>query len=117
MNLEKAPEKGIIYALYTDRVVFDRYEKENLPNDAVLQNNLLELHLFDQNREYRFVRSRRGNIEAEIFDELSSSCEQYIESVFTDHEKIPTVEVVNYISYDENDLMMINNYRLREVGV
>ena len=36
MNLEKAPEKGIIYALYTDRVVFDRYEKENLPNDAVL---------------------------------------------------------------------------------
>ena len=25
------------------------------------------------------------------------------------------VEVVNYISYDENDLMRIENYRLKEV--
>ena len=25
------------------------------------------------------------------------------------------VEVVNYISYDENDLMVIRNYRLKEV--
>ena len=25
------------------------------------------------------------------------------------------VEIVNYISYDENDLMTINNYRLKEV--
>lgn len=115
MNLEKAPEKGIIYALYTDRVVFERYEKENLQDERVLQNNLLELHLFDENREYRIVRSGRGDIEAEICDELSSGCEQYIECVFTAYEKIPTVEVVNYISYDDNDLMMINNYRLREV--
>ncbi len=117
MNLEKAPEKGIIYALYTDRVVFERYEKESLPDEMVLQDNLLELHLFDQNREYRIVRSKIGDIEAEICDELSCDCEQYIEFVFTDHENIPAVEVVNYISYDENDLMMINNYRLREVEV
>ena len=30
MNLLQAPTKGRIYALYTDRVVYEQYEKEKL---------------------------------------------------------------------------------------
>lgn len=33
MNLSKAPEQGIMYALYTDRVEYRPYKKEELSKD------------------------------------------------------------------------------------
>ena len=50
MNLSKAPEQGIMYALYTDRVEYRPYKKEELSKDD-LQKQLLELHLFDDTTE------------------------------------------------------------------
>ena len=112
--LDKAPEKGIMYALYTDRMEFSRYHKaELLKNENKLKENLLEIHLFDREKEYRCVRASRGEIEAEIED--SQADDIYEECIFTSNPDIPRVCVINYLTYDENDLMMINNYRLKEV--
>ena len=50
MNLSKAPKQGMMYALYTDRVEYRPYKKEELSKDD-LQKQLLELHLFDDTTE------------------------------------------------------------------
>ena len=132
MNLAKAPEHGIMYALYTGRVVYEPYDRDRLPSAEEMQKGLLELHLFDEYKEYRFIRSARGDIELCVDDKIISYCDRDEKNVHSDtytegkiitltkgqespDESKDSVEIVNYISYDENDLMTINNYRLKEV--
>ena len=52
-------------------------------------------------------------METRISDEAVPYEDCYTERIF-DWDK-GKVEVVNYITYDENDLMRIDNYRLKEV--
>ena len=47
MNLLQTPEQGMMYALYTDRVVYESYSKNSLPSEEEIKKDLLELHLFD----------------------------------------------------------------------
>ena len=124
MNLLNAPEQGIMYALYRDRVVYEPYKREQLENEENLMRDLLELHLFDDTKEYRFIRKRKGDVEVFIEDSTVSHDDYYTEQIYTlagnaetldETSKRNLVEVVNYIIYDENDLMTIPNYRLKEV--
>lgn len=121
MNLSKAPEQGIMYALYTDRVEYRPYKKEELSEDAI-QKQLLELHMFDDTTEYRIIQSERGEIENVISDENMPHDDIYCEKIYTlnenedqSKEQDHCIEVVNYLTYDENDLLLIRNYRLKEV--
>ena len=122
MNLSNIPEQGILYALYTDKVKYEKYKKEELLEDPYLAEKLLELHLFDDTREYRYIKTRRGEMETLISDETVEHQDIYTEKILTlgNKKEKPDkdsgfVEVVNYITYDENDLMRIGNYRLKEV--
>ena len=47
MNLTKAPEKGLMYATYIDKMIFEPYCRDEL-TEAISEEKLLELHLFDQ---------------------------------------------------------------------
>ena len=87
-----------------------------------LQKQLLELHLFDDTTEYRIIRSEHGEIEIVISDENMPHDDIYCEKIYTlkendeqSEEQDSCVEVVNYLTYDENDLLLIRNYRLKEV--
>ena len=122
MNLLNAPEQGIMYALYRDRVVYEPYKREQLENEENLMRDLLELHLFDDTKEYRFIRKQKGDVEVCIEDSTVSYDDYYTEQIYTlagnaetldETSKRNLVEVVNYIIYDENDLMTIPNYRLK----
>ena len=42
MKLSNIPEKGTMYALYTDKVKYERYTKEELLEDEHLEEKLLE---------------------------------------------------------------------------
>lgn len=118
MNLGLAPENGIKYAIYKDRVEFKRYTLKDLLKDEKLEENLLELHLFDNNKELRAIESNRGEIFTVIDgkDDVNKEC--YVEQVYTitGNDVAEQVEVVNYITFDENDIARIEDYRLREVN-
>lgn len=121
MNINLAPEKGIMYALYIDRMVFQEYTKDQLLKDAYLEDKLLEMHLFDENKEYRYIKSRLKEIECVIDDSIEHK-DVYVESTYIqsnlDEEVTSStnrVNVVNYIQYDADDLLTITNYRLQEV--
>lgn len=111
-----------MYALYVHKVEYKRYSRSELAENKNLQDKLLELHLFDDKKEYRYIKTRSGEIETIISDETVEYQDQYIERIFTlaDKKEDPDqnsgrVEVINYITYDEDDLMRIQNYRLKEV--
>ena len=67
MNINLAPESGVMYALYVDCVEFKEYNDIN-PNDLENDNNLLELHLFDKNIEYRYIKARNKAIRCLVVD-------------------------------------------------
>ena len=121
MELLKAPERGMLYALYTDRMEYRPYEREDLLlKEKDLQKNLLELHLFDEKKEYRFIKKRKGELEVVVCDERKDYDDLYIEKIFTQEDEkeknhASCIEVFNYLVYDENDLLKIKNYRLNEV--
>ena len=121
MNINLAPEKGIMYALYIDRMVFQEYTKDQLLKDAYLEDKLLEMHLFDENKEYRYIKSRLKDIECVIDDSIEHD-DIYVESTYIQYnldEEVTSssnrVNVVNYIQYNADDLLTITNYRLQEV--
>ena len=118
MNLGLAPESGIKYAIYKDRVEFQRYTLKDLLKDEKLEENLIELHLFDKNKELRVIESNRGEIFTVIDGEDDVNRECYVEQVYTitGNDVSEQVEVVNYITFDENDIARIEDYRLREVN-
>lgn len=121
MELLKAPEHGMLYALYTDRMEYRPYERENLLlKEKDLQKNLLELHLFDEKKEYRFIKKRKGETEIVVSEDGQDYDDLYTERIFTQEDEkeknhASCIEVVNYLVYDENDLLKIKNYRLKEV--
>ena len=62
MNLLQTPEQGMMYALYTDRVVYESYSKNSLPSEEEIKKDLLELHLFDRIVILRHEKSRLESI-------------------------------------------------------
>ena len=47
MNLLQTPEQGMMYALYTDRVVYESYSKNSLPSEEEIKKDFPDL-LFTQ---------------------------------------------------------------------
>ena len=120
-KLYLAPDAGKMYALYIDRVVYKNYSKKELGNDSSFSDNLLELHLFDDNKEYRFIHARNEDVETVIDDSVEHD-DTYTEQIYVQAgcdadpaDSTEKVEIVNYIRYDDDDLLTINNYRLKAV--
>mgnify|MGYP000915072037 CR=1 FL=1 len=121
MDFFKLGEDDDYDDFYNDDYDSDLDEKE------ILRENLLELHLFDSKKEYRYIKKQKGEIETCIEDTTVTYDDSYTERIYTLKEGTEIledsaeqgdrtcIEVVNYISYDENDLMNITNYRLKEV--
>lgn len=121
---EQAPAKGTIYALLRTEVVFKIYENLDEVKSYMESPQLLEVHLFDKEKEYRKVSTRAGFKELVIMDpeEKNENQDVYEEKIFVlsanadeteDFEN--QVTVVNYITYNQDDMITITNYRLKEV--
>lgn len=115
-KINEAPENGIVYALYSDRaVVFKKYT--SLSEKDYESDSLLELHLFDDIKEYRYVKAKNKQIEVVIDDSIDHA-DTYVEEIDVDENMnsvIKKIKAVNYIDYTEDDLLTIKNYRLQEV--
>lgn len=112
---EKAPEAGYVLAYFRQKVLFQKFGSEIMEQILKLeqQDVLLELHVFDSEKEYRLIRCETGEFfEAVVSDENAG--ESKVESVQLEkgyEHLMPYLKVVNYIDYDENGMLYINNYR------
>ena len=121
LNRERAPETGTMYAMFTDRIVYQKYKKSELASVGLDEKKLLELHLFDKEKEYRCVKTRRHGLQEYEITDACGHDDFYEERIYVCGSNVDRqddlkeqVTVVNYITYDENDLLHIGNYRLKE---
>lgn len=122
LDLSKAPCRGTIYAVFADKIMYQSYEKKEDLEKKAEQSGLLELHLFDKNQEYRYIKARRGKIEEIISDESVPHDDCYVEEVYVLGRNADRQDdlgkkagIVNYLKYDDNDLLTICGYRMKEV--
>lgn len=120
LKLSKAPEKGTIYAVLRDRIIFETYESLDDIGAVAADQNLLELHLFDTQKEYRAVRTRMHGFLETLIEEAWE--DTYEEKIYVLGENIDKndglrnqVIVVNQVTYNKDDMLNICNYRLKEV--
>ena len=117
INWEKVPENGYVLAYFRKEVLFQKLEPGIKQQISEKQGTLLELHIFNSEREYRLMRCESGDfIEAVVSDECAS--EKKVETVQVEgryEDLMKYLKVVNYIDYDENGMLSINNYRFAPV--
>ncbi len=120
INVDKIPQSGTVFGLYKNKMIYEKYTCETL-NQYLNEDNLLEIHFFDREKEYRYINGK----DIVVSDQTSIFDDKYNEDIFalgSKAEDVDSVEnlsnkvrVVNYIKYDENDMIRIFNYRLEEM--
>lgn len=122
--LENAPQKGTMYATFINQMKYIKYESLAEIEQYLTEEGLLELHLFDSEKELRFVKTRGKGIQRFEISDTAEYDDKYEECLYVlrEHDDADKQEnlkgkiiVVNYIKYDENDMLHIVNYRLKEV--
>ncbi|MBQ8167390.1 MAG: hypothetical protein IJZ96_10200 [Lachnospiraceae bacterium] len=115
INYDKMPANGYVLGYFRTNIVFQGYNQVSELKE-ILENNgqLLELHVFDDVKEYRFVAKDDGQaIEQLIEDEEGKDTKVELVKVEDNLSNVMSVlKVVNYIDYDENGMITIDNYRL-----
>lgn len=121
-NLEKkgeAPGQGWLLAYTREQVLFHLYGTIEAVEQELAGTELLELHLFNQEKEYRCLSTRskrfpKGMIETvENFDEMGNTV--YAERIrISESRGGGMITVLNQISHNkENGMAFIDNYRLK----
>lgn len=122
-NVQKdAPKCGCFLAYTRENLLFQRYDTLEEVQTILKEKELLELHIFDSEKEYRAVQtaSKRyptGVIETVVCADKEDKEEtQYCETVWVEpslrKEAVEKVRVINEVSYDELGMLTITNYRL-----
>ena len=114
LNIEKAPDNGYLLAYTNKNVLFERYSGKGSLKEKFSNVNLLEIHLFDENCEYRSLDSKslryKGFVESYTdFEYVESEC--FKEDILLNDRK-DKICVLNHISYDDNGMAVIDDYRL-----
>lgn len=119
-DLGSAPVKGYLLLYTRKAVVFESYSDINAVKAKISErwekDDLLELHLFDHDKEYRCIatQSRRfpgGVIESVVDGDSGASV--YEEKIRLQDNRQDTITVINYLGYDDRTGMaFVDNYRL-----
>lgn len=120
-NLEKmteAPDRGQMLAYTQKQVIFRPYENLDKVRCWLADNRILELHLFDQCKEYRAIETRSPRFQNGIIETIADFREEDQKELYTEvvtlEDKFGTaIAVLNHIHYDETGMADIDNCRLK----
>ncbi|MBE5864581.1 MAG: hypothetical protein E7292_00015 [Lachnospiraceae bacterium] len=109
--------KGEVLAMYDVRGIQKYIFRTNKIKEIIGASSVVENII----TELRFIKLRGRDIKRLEIKDSDAYDDAYVESVYVLGSEIDKVEnlkqkvdVVNYISYDENDMLQIVNYRLKE---
>lgn len=123
LNIEKkAPHSGQLLAYTRTQVLFEKYTDLNKAKELLDGQELLEVHMFNKEKEYRAVATRGkrkfencndGVIEY-VADFAYNEKEVYKETVLLDnkYKAYGSITVLNHIDYDELGMAKFDDYRL-----
>lgn len=116
-RIEEAPERGTILAYTRKEVLFHSYESlENICRE-LRDETLLEMHLFDEKKEYRCIATESKCFPEGVIEyiaEFSDAFDVYKEKTLVEAGyEADTLTVMNHIRYEEsNGMAVIDDYRL-----
>lgn len=124
---KEAPSKGWILAYTRKEVLFHPYKSYKELEQELAGIDLLEMHLFDKEKEYRclLTRSKRfpdGVIETVENFEFKEENQKDVyqeeilipEILLSKDKNVQKITVLNHISYnEENGMATVDNYRLK----
>lgn len=121
-RISEAPECGQMLAYTRKKVIFQPYADPNEVKQILADEQILELHLFDRDREYRAIASRSPRFQDGVIETIAdfpADCgsEIYEDTVALENEFGTAITVLNHIHYDKNGMADIDNYRLRMWGI
>ena len=122
-HIKEAPEAGTILAYTRKQVIFNIYTSLNEVEQLLGEEELLELHLFDEVKEYRSIMSVSlrfpdGYVETvETKDSVPEDGDSvYSEEVLLERKYrkngLQKLKVLNHVAYDEQGMTYIDTYRL-----
>lgn len=120
-KLEQAPVQGQMLAYTRQEVIFQPYEGREKVTEVLGNSELLELHLFDEQKEYRCLASRSSRFPSGVIETVVDFPENdkwtvYREDVLLENSQ-EEITVLNHIAYnDENGMAYVDNYRLKMRG-
>ncbi len=115
-RINEAPVKGT-RLIYTrkERFIFDDYMSLDGCINDIADQDLLEIHLFDNDKEYRAVTSESSRSENGVREWVSDFKEDasiYKETCLL--EDGGKITVLNHVAYDDNNGMAsIDDYRIK----
>ena len=132
-QIGQAPKQGCLLMYTRKKVIFEKYDctgtdiKEYIVSKVNMEkeDTMLELHLFDTEREYRAVQSTahrtypgsaKGTAECVVTKEESQKddIDEYVEDILLEKKFKQVgsrIRVINYMKYDENGMAEMYNYR------
>ncbi len=145
-RIHEAPKSGQLLAYTRKKVYFQPYDSLSEVKELLQNETLLELHLFDRDKEYRAImtRSRRfknSNTEPTtkdgcrvygIIETIADFSEKDTAGIYKEKAKLfqknsseeqtsgntnsEVITVLNHISYGKNGMAYVDNYRLQMGG-
>ena len=127
VRTNRIPASGHLLAYLRKKVIFRPYGSIDGIGNLLGDGDLLEIHLFDDEKEYRAVKTR-GSLQGEDRDYIECTVpgaddtgqECYKEEVLLEHHEgdvLPghghgSLVVWNYLKYSKEGMAYVNNYRL-----
>lgn len=125
-RINEAPDNGQLLAYTRKEVVFNAYKTVEDVKKMLSSSEVLEIHMFDDTKEYRALSTDSARYSAGFIEHIAEfDCAQaeyvggshlngdvYVETCLTIDSENEIVNVLNHISYDENGMVIIDDYRL-----
>lgn len=131
-RVNKAPVSGQLLAYTRKTVHFQPYGSLAEVEALLQEDTLLEIHLFDHDREYRAIATRSRRFADGMIETVADFPEEVAGDIYReraqlskkDSDEMPTsgntdpqtITVLNHISYGENGMAYVDNYRLQMGG-
>lgn len=125
-KMDMAPESGWMLAyLRKNGVIFKPYTDKNAIEDMVGAEEILELHLFDQNKEYRALATESPRFDNGVIEHIADFSDD--DNTVYRQKTIPedgnfsedlqtkllnSIVVLNHLSFDRQGMATIDDYRM-----
>lgn len=121
-EITKAPLKGHVLAYFRQGILFEEYQDRDVLSGRLEEreqngDEILELHLFDSQKEYRCISTRSKRYPDGFIEHVAEFKDDEELSVFKEQVSLEKgkgmLRVLNYIEYrEDNGMAMVTDYRL-----
>lgn len=114
-RVTEAPPKGMLLAYMRKEVVFYEYSSLAEVEKSLFNQDVMEIHLFDERKEYRALATQSPRFPEHYIENVFVSEENEEKNVYIQNfllEKKGTLQVKNWISYNEYGMAVVGNYQL-----